>query len=88
MKTLAIALATVAALGTAGAVSAQDNLVAPALSMLEISVGNALNQLGIDEQVMGALTLAQLGEIKGILSTTDDPEQKKQDVQRVIDQGA
>jgi hypothetical protein len=54
------------------------------VAQLQDSVGADLAALGIDAEVVGTLTLSQLGQIENVMASAEGPEEKKARVERIL----
>lgn len=54
------------------------------VSQLQDSVTSDLAALGIDAEVVEALTLSQLGQIENVMASSESPEAKKAQVERIV----
>ncbi|MXU66839.1 hypothetical protein [Oceanomicrobium pacificus] len=78
------ALATAAALSFSAMMPMAASAMDEELTMLEAAVNNQLEILGIETDIM-ALTVGQLTEIKGVLSSDDTQTEKKERVMAIIE---
>lgn len=86
----ALALAAAVALPTAGAVSAQDNtaVIGMGHSMLTGSLMSSLAAEGLPTDGIQNLTLQEVVELRGILSSDEPQNMKKQEAQTILDRAA
>lgn len=54
------------------------------VSQLQDSVAANLATLGIDAEIVETLTLSQLGQIENVMATSESPEAKKAQVERIV----